>query len=66
MQAACRQYASSVFEVDGNSIPANMQVFADANMLKSTTRNLAANAVKYTSKGGQIILAAKSAFGSFV
>jgi len=50
----------------GFNIPEDMSVFADENMLKSTIRNLATNAVKFTSKGGKIILNAKSVFNNFV
>lgn len=43
----------------------NMQedlvVFADQNMLESTIRNVALNAVKFTSKGGKITISARSA-----
>lgn len=43
----------------------NMQedlvVFADQNMLESTIRNVALNAVKFTNKGGKITISARSA-----
>jgi len=47
-------------------IPAGMRVVADENMLGSIIRNLVSNAVKYTPKGGNIIVAAKSDAGNFV
>ena len=50
----------------GFNVPEDMFVFADENMLKSTIRNLATNAVKFTEKGGRIILTAKSVYGNFV
>jgi signal transduction histidine kinase len=40
-------------------IPENLQVFADENMLASTLRNLASNAVKYTPSGGKVSITAK-------
>ncbi len=39
----------------------DLMVFADQNMLESTIRNVALNAVKFTSKGGKITISARSA-----
>ena len=44
------------------NIPEGTIVYADENMLESTIRNLAINAVKYTAKGGKILITAKSEF----
>jgi hypothetical protein len=41
-------------------IPENLQVFADENMLASTFRNLASNAVKFTPAGGKVSISAKA------
>jgi PAS domain S-box-containing protein len=38
----------------------DLVVFADQNMLESTIRNVALNAVKFTSKGGRITISARS------
>ena len=38
----------------------DLMVFADQNMLESTLRNVALNAVKFTPKGGKITISAKS------
>ena len=38
----------------------DLVVFADQNMLESTIRNVALNAVKFTNKGGQITISARS------
>ena len=46
------------------AIPDDMKVYADENMLKSTIRNLATNAMKFTAKGGKISLIAQSVNGN--
>ena len=43
------------------SMQEDLVVFADQNMLESTIRNVALNAVKFTSKGGKITISARSA-----
>ncbi|HEY3369971.1 MAG TPA: PAS domain S-box protein [Prolixibacteraceae bacterium] len=42
-------------------ITADLQVFADINMLQTIVRNLISNAVKFTPRGGEISLSAKMA-----
>lgn len=41
-------------------IPDKMEVFADANMLKTIIRNLFSNAVKFTTRGGRVRLSAQT------
>jgi len=47
-------------------IPEELKVLADENMFQSIIRNLTGNAVKFTPKGGKIILSAKPLANSFV
>lgn len=42
-----------------NDIEENITVFADGDMLLSILRNLISNAIKYSNKGGEILVAAK-------
>lgn len=41
-------------------IPEGLMVFADSKMFESIIRNIANNAVKFTPRGGQIFISAKS------
>jgi len=47
-------------------IQTDLEVFADEYMLASTIRNLASNAVKFTTKGGKVTIAAKTIPGHSV
>ena len=42
-----------------NTIPENIVVFADNNMLQTVIRNLVSNAMKFTAKGGKVSVSAK-------
>jgi PAS domain S-box-containing protein len=64
---------SSVLESANNKgiqvemiVPHDLKIFADEKMLGSIIRNLASNAIKFTRKGGEIILRAKSVSADFV
>ncbi len=43
------------------NIPAILTIFADNNMIQTVIRNLVSNAVKFTARGGKIIISAKNA-----
>ena len=38
------------------TIPRNLEIFADSNILKTIIRNLVSNAVKFTHRGGRIVI----------
>ena len=48
------------------AVPEDLKVFTDGNMLGGILRNLVTNAVKFTSKGGIILISAKSIPGNLV
>ena len=50
----------------GRSVPDDLTVFADSNMLQTIIRNLVSNALKFTPKGGKVTLSAKLAVDNFV
>jgi signal transduction histidine kinase len=55
------QEAANKKEIAVNyDIPEDLMVFADGNMLSGIIRNLATNAVKFTPKGGDINISAKT------
>ncbi|MDP3644170.1 MAG: PAS domain S-box protein [Bacteroidota bacterium] len=41
-------------------IPDDLKVFADNNMIESVISNLASNAVKFTNKGGKVLISART------
>ncbi|MEI6175041.1 MAG: HAMP domain-containing sensor histidine kinase [Bacteroidota bacterium] len=45
----------------GNEIPEGLKIYADERMLEPTIRNLVANAIKFTPKGGRVTISASPA-----
>jgi signal transduction histidine kinase len=41
-----------------NNTPSDLEIFADGNMLQTVIRNLISNALKFTPKGGTVVLSA--------
>jgi len=50
----------------GFDIPEDLMVFTDMNMLGVIIRNIVTNAVKFTTKGGNVIISAKPLSESFI
>ncbi len=50
----------------GFQVPSGLFVFAEPNMIGSTIRNLVSNAVKYTAKGGKIMVSARPVSGNLI
>jgi len=48
------------------AVPGDLEVFTDGNMLGGILRNLVTNAVKFTSKGGTVLISARSIPGNLV
>jgi hypothetical protein len=69
LQSKMRSCVQSVLEIAGKKgvemtfhIPDDLWVFADYNMIESVISNLASNAVKFTNKGGKVLISAKTNF----
>jgi signal transduction histidine kinase len=58
MQALLEAAVLKEIEI-GYNLPEDLEVYGDENMIASTVRNLASNALKFTPKGGKINLSAK-------
>ncbi len=59
--------SASIKEIEiSYDIPADLKIIADENMFAGTIRNLTSNAVKFTPKGGKILIAAKTLPGNQV
>ena len=49
-----------------NNLPKNCIAYADGNMIRTILRNLISNGIKFTYKGGKILLDAKKAKGKII
>jgi len=64
---ACIMEAANQKKITINyTIPKDLVVFADGNMVDAIIRNLVSNAVKFTPKGGSLTVAAKSALANMI
>jgi len=61
-----RETAKNKMIAIGNDFPMDLRVVADENMIASVIRNLLFNAIKFTPKGGNVIIAAKPIPGNEV
>jgi PAS domain S-box-containing protein len=62
LQALLEQAHKKGIQIN-SQIPENLVIFADLNMISSTIRNLVSNAIKFTPKGGRIVISAISGSG---
>jgi len=67
IQPKMKSCVQSVLEIAGKkgveisfNIPDDLLVFADYNMIESVISNLASNAVKFTNKGGKVLISGKT------
>jgi len=67
LQPKMKSCVQSVVEIAGKkgveitfNIPEDLLVFADFNMIESVISNLASNAVKFTNKGGKVLISART------
>lgn len=69
LQPKMKSCVQSVLEIAGKkgveisfNVPEDLIIFADFNMIESVISNLASNAVKFTNKGGKVLISAKTNF----
>jgi signal transduction histidine kinase len=49
-----------------NEIPGDQEIYADEKMITSVLRNILSNAVKFTRRGGEVVVKAKEIEGEYV